>query len=416
MMGGAVSALSHEAGAVWYNPAGLGANSRGRLQLSNFAGVVRIRSIDAGLVTLGSDQRQEEDLNATEATFVAPAFTSAIRLRPGLSAGFGFFVTAFDSMLLRSGSNQTGTDNDRLLTRLEADFSVTRYHTGPAIGWQVHPRLRIGLSLLGIYETETNRGLVGLDVESEARALRANLFLQAIDNPTRVGLESVLGLQWEALDRLHLALVFRSPRLLVHESIDQTNFLSINGSVPGQVEATNIFQFDLSPRRPMSFGFYSPLRLTGGMALALGKTWWTFEGDFSPGFDKSSGNIDYQPTWNLRSGIKFPVDERLSLGVGLFTDRNPLGVQRDFPRIRTDYYGLSLGGRYDTVVRLAEGQGPSNLVFSFTAGLRYALGVGKFTQFTFDLRPDAPNLFRTDTSSDVYFHDISAYLGSELLF
>src|SRR5688572_24815439 len=64
LFGGAVVAGVSDASSVWYNPAGLGSNERNKLDLSGSAFVLRVRTVDAGLVTeLGGD-RADNDLRS----------------------------------------------------------------------------------------------------------------------------------------------------------------------------------------------------------------------------------------------------------------------------------------------------------------------------------------------------------------
>jgi hypothetical protein len=74
MTGGAVLAFVRGGGAIWYNPAGLGATVKSSINLTGFAFVLRIHSLPELLRTRLADQIESTDLSTTELISVPTSF------------------------------------------------------------------------------------------------------------------------------------------------------------------------------------------------------------------------------------------------------------------------------------------------------------------------------------------------------
>ncbi len=80
---------------------------------------------------------------------------------------------------------------------------------------------------------------------------------------------------------------------------------------------------------------------------------------------------------------------------------------------QVDFYGLSLGFEYTTPHELGHGERAPNLVFSTTAAVRYAVGIGHVGGLLFD--PSVGSRQRT-VPIDTTIHEIGLHIGSALYF
>jgi hypothetical protein len=78
MTAGAVVATTRDAGAIWYNPAGLGGIRRGQVDLSGTTFAVRFRSVPSALRTFIPGANRTADLKASD-FFSAPHTLTIIR-------------------------------------------------------------------------------------------------------------------------------------------------------------------------------------------------------------------------------------------------------------------------------------------------------------------------------------------------
>src|ERR1041385_3900288 len=96
LVGGAVVATSRNTASIWYNPAGLALNERGRIELSGTAFPLRYRPIGDGLVSDLPGGAAARTIPSRRVYVVPPALAVARELSPGLSIGAGIFVTEQD--------------------------------------------------------------------------------------------------------------------------------------------------------------------------------------------------------------------------------------------------------------------------------------------------------------------------------
>jgi hypothetical protein len=91
LVGGAVVATTRNTASIWYNPAGLALNDRGRIELSGTAFTLRDRPITSGLV-LDLPSGEATERISSERVFVVPAALAVAReLDRGLSIGAELF-------------------------------------------------------------------------------------------------------------------------------------------------------------------------------------------------------------------------------------------------------------------------------------------------------------------------------------
>src|SRR5262245_49466713 len=97
-MGGAITATTDDGAAVWYNPAGLGANLRDSVDISASAFVLRLRDMPGGLFAETSAGVEARDLADTALLSVPGALAYVRGLSPTLSLGFGLFLPVRDAL------------------------------------------------------------------------------------------------------------------------------------------------------------------------------------------------------------------------------------------------------------------------------------------------------------------------------
>lgn len=413
MTGGAVVASTSTTASIWYNPAGLGLNDRGRLDLSGTAFTLRYRSIPGGLAIDLPSGRVDRSITSRQVYVVPTTIATARELRPGLSLGAGLFVTEQDLFSFKR-STQIADATTSLDLAGALTGTLIRYHAGPAIGWQASPRVRIGASLFGVYEDY--RELRKLFVDATSTGTYGTTFLQRLVDAraSRLGLELLAGVQIDA-GAWQIGLTARSPRLVFREvaSTDNSTVLVSKSATAPEIAASNV---DRTPIGAERTGFTRPAQFVAGVARRVGPVAIAGEVELRP---PGTGVTAQRTVWNVRAGALWYPSTRTELGLGVFTDRSGAAPPATFPDARVHYYGASAGWKRHNTVKLRAGESASTLLFSTTIAIRYAVGLGESTRIRFDFTDtaDTGDVGRVaDERSGVVYHELSVYVGTGLEF
>ncbi len=419
MTGGAVTPLTGDAGALWYNPAGLAKNGRTQLDISGSAFVLRRRDVPNAVRVGLPGQTVTGDVESTELVSVP---TSLVFLRQvgGVNLAFGLFVPEQDYLSQVVTSKTFGAVNVegntvvyRYRQQIALTQQVTRYHAGPGIGWSFTPRLRAGVALFGTYETVDQIGRFWLELLAQGPAgeVRQVFTTEAEAAGSRIGAEVVVGVQWQATDLLHLGLTLVTPRLALRDSVASSALVTVGEVGPAGSTLDLDFQ---EVDGTSSVGVVSPVQLRGSASLAFSKGWLTVEGDLQPGLRDDDRGIDQRAVWNLRVGGRYATSDNLAFGAGLFTDHSPQQAPEEIGRPQVDFYGIAGGVELRTPLRLVESPQAESLVFSTTVGLRYALGLGTVGGLDLDLT--SGRSLEATPQVEVTHHEVALHIGSAVHF
>ena len=198
-------------------------------------------------------------------------------------------------------------------------------YVGPVAGLTVTPRLRVGVSLLGLYR---NRYLLATTTMTQSQQ-GGNDFASYrgswLDEGTSVGGIAVGGLQFQALDDVWLGASFQSPSVQVAGNEHQTRAETLFLNAPPVTTATNAISQNTADLRYTSI---EPPRLSLGVAYERPGAM-TLAGDVTyvipyPGIDSASGisqtseTISGSATRSIVASYNRTVDglSRLNFSVG----------------------------------------------------------------------------------------------------
>jgi hypothetical protein len=224
------------------------------------------------------------------------------------------------------------------------------------------------------------------------------------------------------VERLHLGLRLRSPVLHLSESLDYRG-------IQQQTSADGMTNFAFYDRSEAGVGILEQPRFLLGGAWSFDRGWLAVGVDYAPAvqsldvrsdLERAAGEprrwvVDRRHNVNARIGGMFDMG-KIALGVGAFTDRSAERRPQNFGDLRVDFYGLTLGLRTETNVKL-DHERIDTLKFRTTIAIRYALGLGDTAVLEYD--QSGPGLtFNESTGElrDVRFHELYVFLGSSLLF
>jgi hypothetical protein len=411
-------AVTRDSEALWYNPAGLGGLEAGKLELSGSAFMLKLRTMPNLLVTNLHTGRHSFDPTAHQILAAPTAFILVRRGTKNLSWGVGVFVPESDLANLRhnfsSPDTVPGLTDARYTQGLGYDSQRFLYRLGPALGWQIIPRLRLGAGLFFVYLSWKYNVQYFGQLTGDHLGDEVNTHYNALQQLTvnLVGLMAFVGLQWEFVRGWHLGLVVRTPSLGLYRWGKQSATTSI-----AQLDANFNLVTNLIHESQKLNGWVLTMIEPVSITLAFGyrgRSWWVgVEGTVTPPLGRDIALVSREFQWNLSTGGRFRIYKSLSGGAGFFTDRSPYKDPRELYNHKVDYYGFTLGIDYRSSFSVKGKRGPRKLTFSTVLGFRYAVGVGQVGGVYYDFAGTGD--FNT-VPTDVTFHEVAVHIGSGLYF
>ncbi len=409
--GGAVTAITADGAALWYNPAGLAANDRNKLDISGSAFVLRIRDYPKVFETKLPESTEFDDLSGVDFLSVPSALAYVRRLSDDVQLGFGLFVPELDASSVQADTTAQGSVYD-FAQQFEIESQRQVYYGAVGVGIVASDTLRLGLTLGLFYASGSASTQLWWDVGTQQPSAIVILLSQEVSS-ARFGLQLTGGAQLDVTDDITLGLNVRSPALQLYETVTASRL-----GIAANVSATdNDAALDFVPvdRSEFNVGLVQPVSATLAVAYRLSPT--TFvaaEFEFVAGLDDDATGVERESTWNARVGAQLALDETSFFGIGLFSDRSDTSAPSEFGDKQVDFYGVALGVDLSTPLNIRGGDRADGLIFTSTFGLRYAFGSGKLGGQTGDFRGlgvDPP-----PRVVDITEHEISLHIGSGLLF
>lgn len=320
-LGGAVLAADDEGGGGWYNPASLGGVTRNSLQLGISAYSVAWVDTSRSLVTTTPWDTQEQGAHTFRYSSLPSVLGLTWRLKPGLGVSVGLWTPYHDSFatsLDTAGAGPLPQDPSltaRLTQRYDWTQSADDTWAAAAAGWQVHPRLRLGASLQGVYSSADRSIEVNTLLETDsmqATERGAHLHVRVREKSDTIALRGVLGAQWMPTSALRLALAVRTPRVQVFKHRDRVQVILVSALLPGFGVQEGGF-VAVEPKADQ-LAVIDPTRVLAGGQLELGHLSLRLDGEWSPGFAIAGG--DLKTSVRVRAGALYQWNENLTVGLG----------------------------------------------------------------------------------------------------
>lgn len=432
LVGGAVTAWTRDAGAIWYNPAGLGGGVRSQITLNGTVYALKFRSIsDALRSTFPGAGVRSIDISSTD-IMSAPHATAFVRsLSDDVSIGIGIYITERDvrtaqntlSFFQAAGPGLAFDANMR--QHLDVAFERTKYEVGPAIGFRLAPNLRVGANAFLTYAKTTGLAMFELDIIGTTGTPPPTVFSLGSEHATtsELGAVGTVGVQWEPTPSWSVGATIRAPSVRFRTSIDGTNITAQGVVVPG-VPAAAVLEL-VKARTNADNGIVIPPRAVVGIGHAFGdRVFASVEGDFLPAMESTRTGMNTRNIVNARGGVKAVLHEKFVAGIGAFSDRDRNVLGDGFTDERVDRYGVTAGFQLLTPFDLAGDNGQPNdpvdarrvkkggLVLATTLSMRYAVGLGEVRALDIDF----VNGGTRDRVVDVTYHELTPYIGSAVSF
>jgi hypothetical protein len=376
---GAVLASDDVGGGGWYNPASLGAVTRSSIQVG--------ASAYAESATFISDAAQAElpwgttsgDIRSLRYASVPSVLSYSFRLREGLGLSIGVWTPYhnYEGGTTTVVSSGVYPSTPALDSTFAASYGFTERRDdtwgGVAIGWQATRRFRVGVMLQGAYATD----VWSIDVNASLKTDSADpsqsgyhLAYSERGDQGVIGIRSLVGIQWDATERLRVAAAARGPGIRIAAWGPVDRFLSWAVLMPGVAPAQNMLAEKTEPGRGAEV--VEPIRLYGGLRYAAERWTVAAEGDWQAALDGQFGQ--FEEAWNARVGATWRVNADLLAGAGIFNDQASSEGTASASAMR--YSGV-MGGvisRPSKVVKALNGSGAWDLLAGIAARLAYGEG------------------------------------------
>src|SRR4051812_45017461 len=208
MSGGAVSAVTSDGSAIWYDPAGIAAVTRGQIDLSGSATVLRIS--DTPSLLSSSTTGRAADGGYLEVIGIPSAVTLVRLLEPRLAFGFGIFTPQLTNHTDRVGLEDSVSGLTSRWQLVQQENTQSTY-AGLSLGYQLSSNVRIGATLFGLYRQQTlSTHFFGGATDAAGNDVFA-AGSSSLSSLQSVGLELAAGVQWDVVPGLTVAATLRSP-------------------------------------------------------------------------------------------------------------------------------------------------------------------------------------------------------------
>jgi hypothetical protein len=320
-LGAAVLAADDDGGGGWYNPASLGGVRRASVRLGLSAYSVAWVNTTDSLVTTTPWSTQRQGTSSFRYSSVPSVLGLTWKLADGLGLSVGLWTPFHDSFsagfdTLDSGPfpNAPGVTGS-LRQRFDWSHQADDTWGAAAVGWQLHPRLRLGVSAQAAYSTTDRWVEFDTTIATDSTNLLeqgAHLHVRVREKTSILAVRGVLGVQWNPLEPLHLAFVVHTPRAQLLRSMDRVQVILAGSLLPGY-GAQEISQIDVKPP-PTQLHLIDTTRLLAGARLELGRLSLRADAEWSPAFAFEGTTL--REGVRLRLGALYTWNENVTVGVG----------------------------------------------------------------------------------------------------
>ncbi|HEY3493500.1 MAG TPA: hypothetical protein VGK73_02395 [Polyangiaceae bacterium] len=403
---GAVVGTVDDASSTWYNPAGLGRDGRGHIDVSGTAYTLRFYFAPQ---LLRATTGESEDASISEFIAIPSQIAYSRGLGRGVTLGLGYFSPQGSNLKLRESLRVYDAGAE---SALQVALGITRslQILAAGLGFPLSRRVRLGFSLIGTYETEAEstsifalRGEDGRQTEFASSS--------ALSTFSRIGLEAGIGFQFDLGESFILGVSARSPRALVTQEIDASVSVGVareDAGVAAQI---------LEPSEAVS-GIHA---LRAGRAV-IGLSFRPAPGSFiagevsvEPGIYNLAAGIERKTVVNGRIGGLYRLSEVFSIGGGIFSDRSPDPDRPDPIAANGDFYGASLGVEIRDRHLLAAKEASDSMVLSTVLAFRYAFSSGDINAIVMDPTPGSSGTLSA-APGHLTVHETSLYFGGGVTF